>query len=110
MQTEDFVSRREHEQVKKALEASESRHEEKDRVIDQQQEQIKSLTQRVNELTSKCVEFIKANVSKSFDLMNSLAQKMNLVENVNESMKQDKERQQRERRTQQRSHDNGMEL
>lgn len=110
MQTEDFVSKREHEQIKQDLETSESRHEEKDRVINQQEEQIKRLTQRVNELTSKCVDFIKANVSKSFDLMNSLAQKMNVVENVNESMKQDQERQRRERRMQHRSHDNGRDL
>lgn len=105
VQTEDFVSRTEHEKVKQALESSERLHHEKDRIIDMQQDQIKDLTQRVKELTSKCVDFIKEHVSKSFDLMNSLAQKLNLVKDVNESIKQDKEREERAKKMQRRSRD-----
>lgn len=105
VQTEDFVPRAEHEKVKKALESSERRHEEKDMVIEQQQEQIKDLTQRIKQFKSMCVDFIKENVPKAFDLMNSLAQKFNLVKDVNESMKQDKEREQREKKMQRRSRD-----
>ena len=105
VQTEDFVSRTEHEKVKQALESSERLHHEKDRIIDMQQDQIKDLTQRVKELTSKCVDFIKEHVSKSFDLMNSLAQKLNLVKDVNESIKQDKEREERAKKIQRRSRD-----
>ncbi|MGO4389691.1 hypothetical protein AB4Y85_19405, partial [Microvirga sp. 2YAF29] len=77
----------------------------KDRVIEQQQEQIKELTQRIKQFKSMCVDFIKENVPKAFDLMNSLAQKFNLVKDVNESMKQDKEREQREKKMQRRSRD-----
>lgn len=105
VQTEDFVPRAEHEKVKMALESSERRHKEKDMVIEQQQEQIKDLTQRIKQFKSMCVDFIKENVPKAFDLMNSLAQKFNLVKDVNESMKQDKEREQREKKMQRRSRD-----
>lgn len=105
VQTEDFVSKAKYERVKKALDSSERRHEEKDMVIEQQQEQIKDLTQRIKQFKSMCVDFIKENVPKAFDLMNSLAQKFNLVKDVNESMKQDKEREQREKKMQRRSRD-----
>lgn len=101
-QTEDFVLKADHEKVKKALELSERRNQEKDRTIEQQQEQIKDLTQCLNHFKSLCVDFIKENASKAFDLMNSFAQKMNLVKDVNESIKQDKEREEREQKMQRR--------
>ncbi|ECL9256513.1 plasmid recombination protein [Bacillus subtilis] len=105
-QTEDFVLKVDHEKVKKALESSERRNQNKDVLIKQQQAQIKDLTQRLNHLKSLCVDFIKENASKAFDLMNSFAQKLNLVKDVNESIEQDKEN---ERRVKRRSRDNGME-
>ncbi|WP_445505862.1 plasmid recombination protein [Niallia sp. 03091] len=106
-QTEDFVLKVDHEKVKKALELSECRHQEKDVLIKQQQEQIKDLTQRLKQFKSKCVDFIKENAPKAFDLVNSLAQKLNLVKDVNKSIEQDKEH---ERKLKRRSWDNGMEL
>ncbi|MED1712008.1 plasmid recombination protein [Bacillus thuringiensis] len=105
VQTSDFVSRAEHEKVKQALETSERRHEEKDKVIEQQKEQIKDLTQRIKQFKSMCIDFIKENVSKSRELMNAFARKFNLVKDVNESIKQDKEREQREKKMQRRSRD-----
>lgn len=106
-QTEDFVLKVDHEKVKEALESSERRNQNKDALIKQQQAQIKDLTQRLNHFKSLCVDFIKENASKAFDLMNTFAQKLNLVKDVNQSIEQDKER---ERRIKKRSRDNGMEL
>ena len=104
-QTEDFVLKSEHEKVKKALELSEQRHKEKDKVIEQQREMIQNLTQRMKQFKSKCVDFIKENAPKAFDLMNVFAQKLNLVKEVNESIEQDKENEQRENRRRKRSWD-----
>lgn len=101
-QTEDFVLKADHEKVKKALEVLERRNQEKDRIIEQQQEQIKDLTQRLNYFKSLCVDFIKENASKAFDLMNSFAQKLNLVKDVNESIEQDKKCEAREQKIQNR--------
>lgn len=101
-QTEDFVLKADHEKVKRALELLERRNQEKDRIIEQQQEQIKDLTQRLNYFKSLCVDFIKENASKAFDLMNSFAQKMNLIKDVNESIEQDKRQEEREQKMQRR--------
>lgn len=106
-QTEDFVLKVDHEKVKKALESSERHNQNQDALIKQQQAQIKDLTQSLNHFKSLCVDFIKENASKAFDLMNSFAQKLNLVKDVNESIEQDREN---ERRMKRRSRDNGMEL
>lgn len=97
-QTEDFVLKADHEKVKKALELSVHRHVEKDVLIEQQREQINDLTQRLNHFKSLCVDVIKENASRAFDLMNTFAQKLNLVKDVNESIEQDKEREARERK------------
>lgn len=96
-QTSDFVPRAEHEKVKKALETSERSHKEKDVVIKQQQDKIQDLTQRLKQFRSMTINFIKENLSKSFDLMNSLAQKFHLVKDVNESIQQDKEQEQKKK-------------
>lgn len=97
VQTNDFVPRVEHEKVKKALETSEDSHKEKDIVIKQQQDKIQDLTQRLKQFRSMCIDFIKENLPKSFDLMNSLAQKFHLVKDVNESIQQDKEQEQKKK-------------
>lgn len=105
VQTADFVLKSEYEKVKKALESSERKHEEKDLLIGQLQERIQDLTQRIKQFKSTCVDLIKENVSKSFDLMNAFAQKLNLVKEVNESMEQDRKNEQRENRRQKHSWD-----
>lgn len=97
VQTSDFVPKAEHEKVKKALETSERSHKEKDMVIKQQQDKIQDLTQRLKQFKSMIINFIKDNLPKSFDLMNSLAQKFHLVKDVNESIQQDKEQEQKKK-------------
>jgi len=110
-QTEDFVLRSEHEKVKKALETSEQRHLEKDKIIEQREKQIVALMQELRNFKSMCVDFIKENIPKAYDLVNSFAQKLNLVKDVNESMERDREHERmEERRQKRRSRDNGMEL
>lgn len=80
-----------YEKVESALQISEQRNKEKDVKIQEQQTKIENLTQRINEFKSKCIDFIKGNIPKTFDVMNALAKKLNLVKDVNESINQDKE-------------------
>lgn len=105
VQTNDFVLKVEHEKVKKVLKMSEDRHKEKDRMIEQQQEQINDLRQRFKQFQSLCINFIKDNVPKAFDLMSSFAKKLNVVEEVNTLIKQDQEREKKEKKMQKYSRD-----
>ncbi|MBM7684252.1 hypothetical protein JOD43_004474 [Pullulanibacillus pueri] len=107
VQTDDFVSKTEHEKIKRELKISEQRHEQKDFIIQQQQVEIKDLKQIVNQFKMVCIDFIKEKRHQAFDLMSDLAKKLHLVKDVNESIKQDKEREQEKSRHQD---DSEMEL
>lgn len=97
-QTEDFVLRSEYEKLKKDLKRSEDLHLEKDKIIRQQREQIGSLVQELKNFKTMCVDFIKVNIPKAYDLVNSFAKKLNLVKDVNQSMEKDRELEQRQKR------------